>query len=93
MTYASNTQSVSTTAVKLIDGDFEESDLELIVSLASGSVECRLSFASAQAASGVKLGELSSAGHPLRYKLPAGEDLWAKTDSGTATINLLVTKP
>jgi hypothetical protein len=90
--YQSNMQSVGTTATKYIDGSFTTGDVEVVLSLGATSGDCRLAFSSTQAPTGVLLGELSSPGFPLRFVLAMGEDLWMITDSGTATVNLLVTK-
>lgn len=91
--YSMNQQSASTTAVKLIDGAFTNDEaLRILVTLGQGSVECRLGLSSVQASSGIKVSEMSSSPCPLEFILPAGEDLWAVTDSGTATLNLIVTQ-
>lgn len=93
--YSYNTQGVDNTSGgwELVPSDTV--DREIVVSLAAGtSVTVRLSNTSAQVASGVKLNEMVSAENPtLRFVLPSGEDLWAKTDSGNAVVNLIVTKP
>lgn len=90
MSFSSNQWSVGTTAVELASAaDF---DREVLLSQ-GGAVDIRLAFASTQVTSGVKLSELLPADGPLRYILPSGHGLWAKAESGTATINLVLTKP